>query len=105
MGHVVLCCYTTLPLADVVNGNLSATTMKVRRSLMDVDDHQVKSFFQLLKDEKDKSTINYGAKMNGDADIMITSFVGQRLYEQSFGVLGRPVRDLKTGKEFHIDLG
>lgn len=100
MGHVILCCYTALPLSEVVNGDLSSSTMKVRRSLMGVDDKQVRSFFELLKEKKDKSTINYGAKMNGSSDIMITSFVAQKLYEESFGVLGRPVRDLKAGKEY-----
>jgi len=91
MGHFILCCYTTLPLQNIINDSISSIALAVRRSLLEVDDHQVRSFFHLLQTEKDKTTISYGAKMNPEADLMITSFAAQKLYETSFGdLLGMP---------------
>jgi hypothetical protein len=91
MGHVILCSLTTVPVENAINDSLSSTTLKVRRSLLDVNDHQIRSFFELLKTEKDRTTINYGAKMDSEADIMITSFAGLGLYDADFGeLLGKP---------------
>lgn len=91
MGHAVLCCYTVLPLFNVL-GDLSSTAIAARRSLLEVDDHRVRSFFHLLQTEKDKTTIAYGAGMDPETDIMITSFVAQGLYGADFGeALGLPV--------------
>lgn len=91
-GHTIWCTYASLPLETVVNHSLSEAAIAIRRSLMAATDHQFRSFFQTLKNEKDKTTINYGAKMNMETDIMITSFVAQKLYSTDFGeVLGSPV--------------
>jgi trichothecene 3-O-acetyltransferase len=91
MGHLVLCVFTTVPVEDAVKDPLSVIAIKVRRSLGDVDDHAVRSFFHLLQQEKDKTTINYGAKMNSAADVVVTSWVAQKLYGTSFGdILGKP---------------
>jgi hypothetical protein len=91
MGHSILCCYTTLPLSKILKNSLSTTAIKVRQSLIEVNDHQARSFFHLLKAEKDRTTFNYGAKMNPATDLMITSFAGQQLYSTSFGdLLGMP---------------
>ena len=99
MGHSISCCYTTLPLSSVLNGSLSSTAIKVRKSLMEVNDHQVRSFFRLLETEEDKTTINYGAKMNPATDLIIMSFVGQQLYSMSFeDLLGMP--DLVRSRDF-----
>jgi hypothetical protein len=91
MGHSILCCNTTIPLQAAIEGSLSSAAIKLRRTLLEVNDHQVRSFFHLMQTEKDKTTIAYGAKMNPITDIMITSFTAQKLYETSFGeVLGLP---------------
>jgi hypothetical protein len=91
LGHSILCCYTSLPIEDVVNGDFSATTINVRRALLQFDDKKIRSFFHLLKNLKDKTTINYGAAMT-DADIMVSSWASQILYDTSFGaILGKPV--------------
>lgn len=91
MGHTILCCHTSIPLQNVIEDDLSSTAAEIRRTLLGVDDRQVRSFFHLLQTEKDKTTINYGAKMNPAADIMITSFAAQKLYETDFGDgLGMP---------------
>lgn len=91
MGHSILCCNTTIPLQSVINDSISSTAIKLRRTLLEVDDRQVRSFFHLLQTEKDKTTIAYGAKMNPATDLMITSFTAQNLYKTSFGeVLGFP---------------
>lgn len=80
-----------LPLRNVLEDSLSTTAINVRKSLMEIDDHQVRSFSSLLQSEKDRTTFGYGAKMNPEADFMITSFAAQRLYSTSFGdVLGMP---------------
>jgi hypothetical protein len=94
MGHSILMWPTKLPVQNVINDDLSAATVKVRRSLMGVNDKHMQSFFYLLQNEKDKTTVNYGAKVNGETDILITSFVAQKFYKTSFGeVLGEQVRN------------
>jgi len=91
MGHTILCTYATLPLEVVVNDSLSVSAIAIRRSLADANDHQFRSFFHMLKNEEDKTTVNYGAKMDPETDIMITSFVAQKLYKTDFGkALGLP---------------
>ena len=91
MGHTIYITFATLPLASVANDPLSVSAIALRRSLADANDHQFRSFFHLLRNEKDKTMISYGAKMNPETDIMITSFVAQKLYETDFGErLGLP---------------
>jgi trichothecene 3-O-acetyltransferase len=92
MGHSILMWPTKLTIQNVINDDLSSTTIKVRRSLMEVNDNHMRSFFYLLQNEKDRTPVNYGAKVNGETDMLITSFVAQKLYKTSFGgVLGEPV--------------
>ncbi|RDW91518.1 hypothetical protein BP5796_02683 [Coleophoma crateriformis] len=74
MGHFIFMLPTKLPVQTVVHDKLSSTAIKVRRSLM-----------------ADKTTINYGAKVNGEADLLMSSYVAQKLYKTSFGDLfGEP---------------
>lgn len=90
-GHCVLCYFLSVPLEEALTESLSALTIKARRELGTINDHAVRSIFHIVKNEKDKSTINYGALMNAAADIMITSWVAQKIYEASFGdILGKP---------------
>jgi hypothetical protein len=92
IGHSILMWPTKLPIQNVINDDLSAATFKVYRSLMEVNDNHMRSFFCLLQNEKDKTTVNYGAKVNGETDMLITSFVAHKLYKTNFGdVLGEPV--------------
>lgn len=92
MGHCILLWLVKLPIQMVANDNLSSTTIKVRRSLLGVNDSHVRSFSHLLQHEKDKTTINYGATFNEETDIIVTSFAAQKLYGASFGdTLGIPV--------------
>ncbi len=99
MGHSILMWPTKLQIQTVINDELSSTAIKVRRSLMEVNDNHMRSFFYLLQNEKDKTTINYGAKVNRETDILITSFVAQKLYKTNFGeVLGEPVSKILLGK-------
>lgn len=91
MGHFIHCSSTALPLATVLDDSLSATAIKVRKSLMEINDYQIRSYFSLLQAEKDKTTFAFGAKFNPETDMMITSFVAQKLYSTSFGsLLGMP---------------
>lgn len=91
MGHAVLCSYTTMSVEEARNESLSAAAIKVRRAIGQIDDYAVRSMFHMLENEKDKTTINYGAHMNPAADIMITSWVAQKLYHISFGdILKQP---------------
>jgi cellobiose-specific phosphotransferase system component IIA len=92
MGHSILLWPTKLPLQNVINDDLSSTTIKVRRALMQVNDGHMRSFFYLLQNEKDKTTFNYGATANHETDMLMTSFAAQKLYKTYFGaVLGKPV--------------
>jgi hypothetical protein len=91
MGHAVLCSFTTVPVEEALKESLSAAAVKVRRAIGQIDDHAVRSMFHTIEKEKDKTTINYGASMNPAADIMITSWVAQKLYHLSFGdILKQP---------------
>jgi trichothecene 3-O-acetyltransferase len=91
MGHAVMVSCTPVPLEEALNEPLSALAIKVRRDIGQVNDHAMRSLFHLLQTSKDKTIINYGATMNGEADIMLTSWVAQKLYDASFGdILGKP---------------
>ena len=90
MGLSILISFASFPLQHILSDSLSSTTIKVRQSLLAVNDHEVRSFFSLLKSEKDKTTINSGAKMNPETDLLFTSFAAQQLYSESFGALGMP---------------
>ena len=91
MGHSIVCSYTTFPLSSILEDSLSTTAIKVRQSLIEVKGDQIRSLFHLLKSEKDRTTFDYGAKMNPATDFMFTSFAGQQLYSASFGeLLGVP---------------
>lgn len=92
MGHAILVWPTKLPIRSIIDSDLSSITMEVRRSLLEVNDSHMRSFFHLLQNEKDKTTVAYGAKVNMKTDMLITSFVAQKLYKTSFGdILGEPV--------------
>jgi hypothetical protein len=92
MGHAILLWPTKLPIQSVINDSLSSTTIKVRRALMEVKDSHMRSFFYLLQNEKDRTTVQYGANVNGETDMLITSFAAQKLYNTNFGeILGKPV--------------
>lgn len=92
MGYSILMWPTKLPIQNVINDDLSSTTIKVRRSLMEVNDNHMRSSFYLLQNEKDKTTVNYGAKVDGETDMLITSFVARKLYKTNFSdVLSEPV--------------
>ncbi|KFY42219.1 hypothetical protein V494_02518 [Pseudogymnoascus sp. VKM F-4513 (FW-928)] len=91
MGHAVMCALVQVPLEEALNESLSAMTIKVRRGLSQIDDHAMRSFFHILQNEKDKTTINYGATLKVETDIMVTSWVAQKLYHAAFGdALGKP---------------
>jgi hypothetical protein len=90
MGHSILISITSSPLQNILSDSLSSLTIKVRQSLMTVNDHEVRSFFSLVKSEKDKTTFNYASKMNSETDLLFTSFAAQQLYRESFGTLGMP---------------
>ncbi|KFY98591.1 hypothetical protein V498_01381 [Pseudogymnoascus sp. VKM F-4517 (FW-2822)] len=85
MGHTVMCSLVQVSLDEALNESLSTMAIKLRKGLSQVDDHAMRSFFHLLQTEKDKTTINYGAKMNPETDIMLTSWVSQKLYDSDFG--------------------
>lgn len=91
LGHSIICCYTTIPLQNVLNDDFSTTTIKARRTILSTNDNKMRSFFDILKGEKDKTTFNYGTAMNEEADVLLTSFVSQKLYHEGFGSLGQPV--------------
>lgn len=86
-----MCSLVQVSLDEALNESLSTMAIKLRQGLSQVDDHAMRSFFHLLQTEKDKTTINYGAKMNPETDIMLTSWVSQKLYDSDFGdALGKP---------------
>lgn len=91
MGHAVMCSLTQVPLDEALDGSLSAMAIKLRHELNQVDDHAMRSFFHLLQTEKDKTTINYGATMKAESDLMLSSWVSHKLYDTDFGqALGEP---------------
>jgi hypothetical protein len=91
MGHAVMCSFTPVTLEEALNEPLSAIATRVRRDMGQVNDYAMRSFFHLLQNEKDKTTINYGARFNIETDIMVSSWAAQKLYDASFGdILGKP---------------
>ena len=70
---------------------------------MEVNDAHMRSFFYLLQNPKDKTTFDYGAKVNRKTDLLITSFVVQKLYKTNFGnLLGKPVRNSREAWIYQI---
>jgi hypothetical protein len=83
--------FTRMPLLNTLNDPFSTIAIALRRSLQGVSDLDLRSFFHLLKTEKDRTTINYGSKFTPATDLFVTSFVAQKLYNTGFGdVLGMP---------------
>lgn len=94
MGYSILMSLIKLPIQNVINDELSSTTIKVRRSLIELNDVHMRSVFYILRHGKDKTIAHYGAKVSKETDMLMTSFVNQKLYKTNFGdALGEPVSD------------
>lgn len=94
VGHVITCVWTRVPLSDLMTLPLASLAFALRKSLLEyASPKYLRSLVHLLRTTEDKSTISYGAAMNMETDIMITSHVGHGIYDVDFGEesgLGRP---------------
>lgn len=94
IGHAVTCVWTRVPLSELLSLPLPSLAFALRRNLIDyANPYLLKSLINLLRTTNDKTTINYGAEMNPETDIMLTSHVGHGIYEADFGEesgLGKP---------------
>ena len=91
MGNCVSGSFTRIPLSTILEDSLSKTTIKVRKSLVELDNHHFRSLFSLLKSVKDKTTVSGAANYNPATDLVVTSLTGQQLYSTNFGdLLGLP---------------
>ncbi len=52
---------------------------------MKLNDVYMRSFFYLLQNEKDKTTVNYDAEANKEKDMCVTSLAAQKLHKRIFG--------------------
>ncbi|KAF2443787.1 hypothetical protein P171DRAFT_473961 [Karstenula rhodostoma CBS 690.94] len=94
IGHAVTCVWTHIPLSELLSLPLPSLAFALRKNLIeDASPHQLKSLVHLLRTTEDRTTINYGATMNLETDLMVTSHVGHGIYEADFGAqsgLGKP---------------
>ncbi|KAL1601413.1 hypothetical protein SLS60_006326 [Paraconiothyrium brasiliense] len=94
IGHAVTCVWTRVPLSELLSLPLPSLASALRKNLIEhASPHQLKSLVNLLRTTDDKTTINYGASMNPETDLMLTSHVGHGIYEADFGKesgLGKP---------------
>lgn len=94
IGHAVTCVWTRVPHSELLSVPLPSLAFALRKNLIEyTTPNHLQSMMHLLRTTEDKTTVNYGAKMNMDTDVMLTSHVGHRVYEADFGEesgLGRP---------------
>lgn len=94
IGHAVTCVITRVSLQDLMRLPLPSLALALRKTLNEwASPKKLESLVYLLWNTADKTTINYGASMNGQTDIMVTSHVAHGVYNVDFGKesgLGKP---------------
>lgn len=89
-GNVIMGTYTSLSPSDLSHNSVYATATHLRKSVLEVNDHFVRSHASFWRSVKDKKSIQWGAPMQ-PGDICISSFAGQAIYECDFGPgIGKP---------------
>ena len=93
MGDLASAAITTVPVAFAADfpDNFSACVVKLRESLSEVNDLRFRSIWHIMKDSAPTSVVRFGPALDGDTDMVISSFVAQGLYDCDFGgVVGKP---------------
>ncbi|KAJ4347836.1 uncharacterized protein N0V89_009206 [Didymosphaeria variabile] len=94
IGHAVTCVWTRVPLSELLSMPLPSVAFALRKNLIEyASPHHLQSLVHLLRTTDDKTTINYGAAMNMETDVMVTSHVAHGIYDADFGAqsgLGKP---------------
>ncbi|KAF2729254.1 hypothetical protein EJ04DRAFT_502679 [Polyplosphaeria fusca] len=92
LGHTIQCVYTRIPLASLSILPLGTIASALRRKLIDgTTPASLSKLVHLFRTEDDKTTINYGATMNGKTDVVITSHIAHEVATADFGAgIGMP---------------
>ena len=94
IGHAVTCAWTRVPMTDLSTLPLRSLAFALRKSLLEyASPARMRSLVHLLRTTEDQTSISYGAAMNMETDVMLTSHVGHGVYNVDFGEksgLGRP---------------
>ncbi|KAF9731874.1 hypothetical protein PMIN06_005517 [Paraphaeosphaeria minitans] len=91
IGHAVTCAWTRVPLSELLALPLPSLAFALRRNLIEhTKPRMLESLVHLLRTTDDSTTINFGAAMDGETDLMLTSHVGHGIYDANFGALGKP---------------
>ena len=93
MGHMVHCLEEKLPVdAAAATHDVAALAGRFRAGLRGLEPAEVHGIATAVAEEEDKSTFRFGATLNmSKYDIMLSSWSGLGLYQESFGTLGKPV--------------
>lgn len=86
IGHTVTCVWTRIPFSELLSKPLPSLAHALRKNLIQyASPNQLKSLVNLLQTTEDQTTINYGATMNMDTDVMLTSHTAHGINEANFG--------------------
>ena len=90
MGHMLILDQIALSFGQLAKASLSDLAVQLRRSLNSIDDYHIRSAATVIKNEKDRSTFQYGANAVTGRDLTVSSWAGLNLGSISFGpALGR----------------
>lgn len=85
MGHMLILDQIAPSFGQLAKASLSDLAVRIRRSLNLIDDHHVRSAATAIKNEKYRSTFQYGANAVTGRDLTISSWASLHLASIPFG--------------------
>lgn len=88
--NIVTATYTTSSLEDFSNISLGTLASKLRKDLLSIDDHHVRSIATHIRSTRDRNYIKFGANLSSN-DLVVSSFAHLPIFSRDFGpLLGKP---------------
>ncbi|KAL8784572.1 MAG: hypothetical protein Q9195_008997 [Heterodermia aff. obscurata] len=90
LQNVIEATYTTCSLQDFSKIPLGSLASKLRKDLLNIDSHHIRSMATHIRSTRDKNLLQFGARLSSN-DMVITSFAHMPICTTDFGpLLGEP---------------
>ena len=90
LQNIITATYTTSSLEDFSNISLGILASKLRKDLLSIDDHHVRSIATHIRSTRDRNDIRFGANFS-PTDLVVSSFAHLPVLSSDFGpLLGKP---------------
>ena len=90
LQNIITATYTTSSVEDFSKGSLGTLASKLRKDLMNINDHHVRSIATHIRSTRDRNNIRFGANFSSN-DVVVSSFTHLPIYNYDFGpLLGKP---------------